>query len=62
MSNKFDPFSFNVLTEDNIKTTDEYKTIRNEIEKNTKDIKCKEITVASSAMGSMSTLADNYGH
>ncbi|MEE3428511.1 MAG: efflux RND transporter permease subunit [Ruminococcus sp.] len=59
VSDKFDSFSFNVLTEDNIKTTDEYKTIRNEIEKNTKDIKCKEITVASSAMGSMSTLADN---
>ncbi len=58
ISDKFDSFSFNVLTEDNIKTTDEYKNIRKEIENNTKNIKCKEITVASSAMGSMSTLAD----
>lgn len=58
VSDRYDTFSFNVLTEDNIKTTDEYRKVRSDIEKNTKNIKCKEITVASSAMGSMSSLSD----
>lgn len=59
ISEKYDTFTFNVLTEDNIKTSDEYKNIRNEIEKNTKNIKCKKITASSSAMGSMSALSSS---
>lgn len=49
-------FSFNILTEDGVTTTDEYRRIRQEIEENTKDIKCKEISATSSAMTSMSSL------
>lgn len=58
VSDKYDMFSFDVLTEDHIKTTEEYKRIRKAIESNTKDIKCKDITVSSSAMSSMSSLSD----
>ena len=57
IAEKYDTFTFNVLTEDNVKNTDDYKRIREEIEKNTKNIKCKKITASSSAMGSMSSLA-----
>ncbi|MBR2280113.1 MAG: efflux RND transporter permease subunit [Ruminococcus sp.] len=59
VSEDFSMFSFNILTDDNIKTTEEYKRIRKEIEKNTKDIECKEFTVSSSAMSSMSTLMNS---
>ena len=54
--NNYTSFSFNILTKDNIKTTSQFKNIRKEIEKNTKDIKCDEITVASSALGSTSSI------
>ena len=59
IAEKYDTFTFNVLTEDNIKTSEEYKNIRTEIEKNTKNIKCKKITASSSAMGSMSSLSSS---
>ncbi len=59
IAEKYDTFTFNVLTEDNIKTSEEYKKIRTEIEKNTKNIKCKKITASSSAMGSMSSLSSS---
>lgn len=58
VSDKYDTFTFNVLANDNVKTTEEYKEIRKKIETNTKNIKCKKLTVASSAMGSMSSLSD----
>lgn len=54
--NNYTSFSFNILTKDDIKTTSQFKNIRKEIEKNTKDIKCDEITVASSALGSTSSI------
>lgn len=59
VSENYSMFSFDVLTQDNIKTTDEYRRIRKEIENNTKNIECKDLTVASSAMGSMSSLTDS---
>ncbi len=59
VSEDYSMFSFNVLAEDNIKTTEDYRRIRSDIEKNTKNIKCKEITTASSAMGSMSSLSSD---
>ncbi|MCH5299421.1 MAG: efflux RND transporter permease subunit [Ruminococcus sp.] len=58
-ADNYTSFSFNVLTEDDVTTTEEYKRIRQEIEDRTKDIECKEITAASSAMGSMSSLSDD---
>ncbi len=58
VTDNYTSFSFNVLTDDDIKTTDEYKHIRQEIEEKTKNIKCKEISASSSAMGSMSSLSD----
>lgn len=58
-SGSYTTFSFNILTDDDVTTTDEYKRIRQEIEEKTKNVKCKEITAESSAMGSMSTLSDS---
>lgn len=49
-------FSFNILTKDDIKTTSQFKKIRKEIENNTKDIECEEISVSSSAMGGASSV------
>ncbi|MCR5652715.1 MAG: efflux RND transporter permease subunit [Ruminococcus sp.] len=57
ISNNYSLFSFDVLTDDNVTTTEEYRRIRREIEDKTKDIDCKEISATSSAMSSMSTLA-----
>lgn len=50
-------FSFNIITDESIKTTKQFKKIMKEIEKKTKDIKCEEIDVSSSALGAMSSLA-----
>ncbi|MCH5303649.1 MAG: efflux RND transporter permease subunit [Ruminococcus sp.] len=58
VSDNYTTFSFSVLTDDDVKTTNEYKRIRQEIEEKTKNIKCKEISTASSAMGSKSSLSD----
>ena len=56
-TDNYTSFSFNIITEDNIKTTKEFRKIRKEIESKTKRVKCKEITVSSSAMGDMSSLS-----
>lgn len=56
-TNDYSMFTFNVITEDNIKTTNEYRKIRRAIEEKTKDIDCREISATSSAMSSMSELA-----
>ena len=56
-TDNYTSFSFNIITEDNIKTTKEFRKIRKEIERKTKRVKCKEITVSSSAMGDMSSLS-----
>lgn len=52
----FTAFEFMVLTDDDIKTTEDFKKIRTQIEENTKDIKCEKIVVTSSAMGDMSSM------
>ncbi len=56
-TNNYSIFSFNVLTNDDVTTTDQYRVIRNEIEKQSKYIDCKELSASSSAMSSMSSLA-----
>ncbi|MDD7209913.1 MAG: efflux RND transporter permease subunit [Lachnospiraceae bacterium] len=53
-TDNYSSFSYNIITDDDVKTTKDFRKIRKEIEKKTKKIKCKEITVASSAMGAMS--------
>ena len=55
-SNNYTNFTFSVLTDDSIKTTKQFRKIIKEIETNTKDIKCKEFKVSSSAMGDMSSM------
>lgn len=59
VNDAFKQFTFNVLTKDNIKSTKQFKQIRQQIEKNTKDIPCEELTVNSSALGGMSSMMGN---
>ena len=46
-----------IITEENIKTTKEFRKIRKDIENKTKNVRCKKLTVSSSAIGDMSTLS-----
>lgn len=55
-SDNFSQFSFSIITDKDITTTKQFKKIIKEIEDNTKDIKCEEITVSSSALGGMSSM------
>ena len=52
-------FIFSVITDEDIKTTGQFKKIIKEIEDNAKDIKCKELKVSSSALGDTSSLSGN---
>lgn len=56
-TDNFTSYNFHIITKDNIKTTDQFKKIRRQIEENTKGIKCEELTVSSSAMGSMGSMS-----
>ncbi|MBE5958590.1 MAG: hypothetical protein E7254_07005 [Lachnospiraceae bacterium] len=49
-------YSYIILTEEDIKSTKEFRRIIKDIEKKTKDIKCESFSVSASAMGSMSGL------
>lgn len=49
-------FTFSIITEDDVKTTKQFKKIIKEIENNTKDIECKEFNVSSSALGDMESM------
>lgn len=49
-------FSFHIITEPDIKTTDEFHAICEEIAKKTSDVKDAQIHVSSSALGEMSSL------
>ncbi|MDD7642959.1 MAG: efflux RND transporter permease subunit, partial [bacterium] len=49
-------FSFNIITDPDIKTTDEFHAICEAISDKTKDVKDAKINVTSSALGEMSTL------
>ncbi|SET15487.1 efflux RND transporter permease subunit [[Clostridium] polysaccharolyticum] len=58
-SDNYTMFSFNVLTDDNIKTVKQFRKIKKDMENKTKDIACKKLTVSTSAMGDMSALTGN---
>ena len=55
-TDNYTTFTFNIITEDNIKTTKEFRKIRKDIESKTKQVNCKKLTVSSSATGDMSSL------
>ncbi len=53
-SDNFKNFTIYVITEEDITSINDFHRILKDIEKVTKDIDCKEISIASSAMGGMS--------
>ena len=55
-TDNYTTFTFNIITEDNIKTIREFRKIRKDIESKTKNVRCKNLTVSSSVIGDMSTL------
>lgn len=55
-SDNYSNFSFTILTDPDIKSTKQFRQIRKDIEANTKDIQCEELSVSSSALGAMSSL------
>jgi len=55
-SDNFRRFTIYVITDEEIKSTTEFRRIIKDIEKATSDIKCEEFSIASSAMGSMGNL------
>ena len=56
-TDNYTTFTFNIITEENIKTTKEFREIRKDIENKTKNVRCKKLTVSSSAIRDMSTLS-----
>lgn len=52
VAENFTTFSFNILTEDNIKTVKQFRKIKKEMEEKTKGISCKELNITTSAMSS----------
>lgn len=52
-TDNYSNFTFEIIAEDDISTTDEFERIIHDIENSTKNIKCKELNVSSSALGSM---------
>ena len=56
-TDNYTTFTFNIITEENIKTTKEFRKIRKDIENKTKNVRCKKLTVSSSAISDMSTLS-----
>lgn len=55
-SDNYTQFTFQVITDNDIKSTGQFRKIIKNIENNTKNIKCKKIKVSSSAMGDMSSM------
>lgn len=55
-TDNYSTFQFNVLTDDNIKTIKQFRRIKKDMEEKTKDIKCEELNISTSAMGDMSAL------
>lgn len=55
-SDNYTSFSFNIITDEDITTTKQFKNIIKEIENKTKDIDCEEFVVSSSALGGMSEM------
>lgn len=56
-TDNYTTFTFNIITEENIKTTKEFRKIRKDIENKTKNVRCKKLTVSSSAIGVCPLLA-----
>lgn len=52
-ADNYSRFTFQVIADDDISTTNEYQRIIKNIEKKTKDIPCEELNVSSSALGGM---------
>lgn len=52
-TDNYSNFTFQIIADDDRTTTSEIKDIIKNIEKNTKDIKCEELKVSSSALGGM---------
>lgn len=52
-ADNYSRFTFQVIADDDISTTNEYQRIIKNIEKKTKDIPCEELNVSSSALGDM---------
>lgn len=55
-SDNYSTFTFQIIADDDKTTTSDYDKIVRDIEEKTKDIKCEELTVSSSAMGSMGSM------
>lgn len=55
-TDNYTSFMFFVVPEEGISTTREFRKIKKDIENNTSDVKCEELTVSSSAMGDMSSV------
>lgn len=55
-SDNYSSFIFQIITDDDITKTTQFRKIIKEIKEKTKNIKCKEITVSSSALGGMSSM------
>lgn len=55
----FSSFSFNIITDEDITKTTEFERIIKELEESVKDVPCEEISVSSSAMGSMSSIMNS---
>ena len=52
----YSTFTVNIITKDTVKTTKEYQRIIKDLQNAVKDVDAKEITIASSAMGSMGSM------
>lgn len=52
-TDNYSRFTFQVIADDDISKTSEYKEIIKNIQKNTKDIPCEELNASSSALGGM---------
>lgn len=52
-TDNYSNFTFQIIADDDQTTTGDFEKIIDDIEKNTENIKCEELTVSSSALGSM---------
>lgn len=55
-SDNYTRFTFQIITDDDIKSTGQFRKIIKNIENNTKNINCRKLKVSSSAMGDMSSM------
>lgn len=55
-ADSYSQFTFQIIADEDRTTTDEFEEIIRDIEKGTKNIPCEELTVSSSALGSMGSM------